>query len=42
MSMRIYMDNTGFGSLFWSGDYFRISLWNSLAHLEKLPKRIHF
>ena len=42
MSMRIYLDNTGFGSLFWSGDYFRISLWNSLAHLEKLPKRIHF
>jgi broad specificity phosphatase PhoE len=42
MSMRIYLDNTGFGSLFWSGEYFRISLWNSLAHLEKLPKRIHF
>jgi broad specificity phosphatase PhoE len=40
LAMRIFLDNTGFGSLFWSGEYYRISLWNSLAHLGKLPKRI--
>src|SRR6185503_11740749 len=40
-SMKIYLENTGFNYLFWSGEYFRISLWNSTAHLNGLPKQIN-
>lgn len=39
-SMKIFLDNTGLSYLFRSGDYFRISLWNSTGHLDKFQYRV--
>lgn len=39
-SMKIFLDNTGFSYLFRSGEYFRISLWNSTGHLDKFQHRV--
>ncbi|MCB1177347.1 MAG: histidine phosphatase family protein [Leptospiraceae bacterium] len=40
MAMKIYQDNTGFNYLFKSGEYYRIGMWNSTAHLGFLPKQV--
>ena len=40
LAMKIYLDNTGFSYLFRSGEYFRVSLWNSTSHLGIIQKRI--
>jgi broad specificity phosphatase PhoE len=40
LAMRIYIENTGFSYLFWSGEYYRICQWNNTSHLSFLPKRV--
>lgn len=41
VAMRIYLENTGFSYLFWSGEYYRIAQWNNTTHLQFLPRRLN-
>lgn len=40
LAMRIYIENTGFSYLFWSGEYYRIGQWNNTCHLGFFPRRV--
>ncbi|MDX1958709.1 MAG: histidine phosphatase family protein [Leptospiraceae bacterium] len=40
LAMKLYLDNTGFSYLFESGEYYRISLWNSCTHFNSFPRKL--